>query len=137
MTSAPTALCQAISRISIPTRRNAQDWNCNESTNPCFPLQWSGVVCENDEVVLIDLSNSELSGEVTPEFFEIPSLQYLNLSNNRLVGTLPELNHMNDKLSVIDLSHNHISGCVPTSWSAMQALNTLILHNNSLQGTKL
>ncbi|KAL3815614.1 hypothetical protein ACHAXA_007146 [Cyclostephanos tholiformis] len=58
----------------------------------------------------------------------------LNLSSNRVTGTLPiELGQLAE-LSVLDLSNNALTGTIPPEALSMAKLYTIQLNNNLLQG---
>ncbi|GMN62191.1 hypothetical protein TIFTF001_031272 [Ficus carica] len=95
----------------------------------------------------VDGSRNEMSGEISALFFNLSSLQLLDLSYNKLSGVLPEcLRNTNQNLSslgvpqtcsfgrqlqVMDLSYNQFQGRLPQSLlSNCLELNVLKLENN-------
>ncbi|KAM6570711.1 hypothetical protein CsatB_018696 [Cannabis sativa] len=117
----------------------------------------------------LDMSYNKLNGTL-PELLEgthschsespLPSLEYLHLKNNELVGLLPQWlgqlrnlvklilnkNLLNDGLipnsigniqylNVLDLSSNNIIGNIPLSFGKLSSLNALDLSKNNLSGT--
>ncbi|WVZ14246.1 hypothetical protein V8G54_011812, partial [Vigna mungo] len=46
---------------------------------------------------------------------ELSSLEFLDLSQNQLVGSIPSSLAQIDRLTMLDLSHNYLSGKIPTS----------------------
>ncbi|KAH7315542.1 hypothetical protein KP509_21G054300 [Ceratopteris richardii] len=62
------------------------------------------------------------------------SLEYLDLSYNRLSGTIPSDLSSMGHLLVLSLSHNAITGTIPDSLSNLQNLNILFLDHNMLHG---
>ncbi|KAJ9552164.1 hypothetical protein OSB04_016209 [Centaurea solstitialis] len=62
----------------------------------------------------INLAGNSLSGQIPATFCSLPSLNSLNLSRNKLSGVIPaSLSSL--KLSLIDLSNNMLIGRVPES----------------------
>ncbi|KAL3726257.1 hypothetical protein ACJRO7_031184 [Eucalyptus globulus] len=63
-------------------------------------------------------------------------LTVLILSNNRLIGSLPQcLSNYSIKLSVLDLRMNYLSGIIPRIFSLRSSLRTLDLSQNQFRGT--
>ncbi|KAK4799922.1 hypothetical protein SAY86_025287 [Trapa natans] len=82
----------------------------------------------------IDLSNNRLGGSIAEGFTQLHILQNLNLSRNRLVGQIPpEVSNMRN-LESLDLSVNQLSGSIPQSLSQLSFLSYLNLSLNHLSG---
>ncbi|XP_074277113.1 putative LRR receptor-like serine/threonine-protein kinase At1g06840 isoform X2 [Silene latifolia] len=84
-------------------------------------------------LVKISLRNCSLGG-VLPDFSQMPSLSYIDLSWNKLTGSIPA-NRLSDNITTIDLSHNKLNGSIPGSFSDLPSLQMLSLQNNSLNGS--
>lgn len=119
----------------------------------CDPCNWDIVVCENNRVVhlfltnynldgtipdldlemlrSLKLGNNSLSGQV-PDFSKLPSLLKLNLSNNNLIGQIPDFGHL-PNLEELDLSNNRLLGVVP-DFSQLKKLEELDLNDNIFSG---
>nr|XP_025696052.1 receptor-like protein 14 [Arachis hypogaea] len=69
---------------------------------------------DNNDVVILDLSNNEISGTIEDIISIIGVLNILILKGNKLVGNIPnELCNVTSVLSIIDFSHNSLSGPIP------------------------
>ncbi|KAJ3352856.1 hypothetical protein GGF32_003551 [Allomyces javanicus] len=80
----------------------------------------------------LDLSNNGIEGEFPKAVLGKGQLQLLNLSNNRLVGRIPDtLASSLPRLRSLDLAHNQITGPVP-SLRTLTTLQSLHLANNQL-----
>ncbi|XP_062099611.1 receptor-like protein 7 [Humulus lupulus] len=83
---------------------------------------------------LVDLSNNNLSG-VLPRCLEeelTDSLSILNLASNNFHGTIPQIGAHGSKLQAIDLGHNQLEGPLPSSLANCTMLEFLNLGNNKL-----
>ena len=90
-------------------------------------------------VVHVDLSQNQLSGSIESISDNSPiidSLQYLNISHNKLSGELFAKDPVPvfDNLEVFDASFNQLSGNVP-SFNFLFSLRILRLGNNQLSGS--
>ncbi|KHN19731.1 Probably inactive leucine-rich repeat receptor-like protein kinase [Glycine soja] len=85
----------------------------------------------------LDLSNNHFSGKEIPRFLIYPitnsrkltSLDFLDLSRNHLVGSIPSSLTQIDRLGVLDLSHNNLSGEIPTG-TQLQTFNASCYEDN-------
>ncbi|CAL1414946.1 unnamed protein product [Linum trigynum] len=111
----------------------------------------------SSNLVYLDLSENELSGEMFgdfsqannlkhlnlalnrfsrkefPEITEVRGLEYLNLSKTGLIGSVPgEISKLGN-LNTLDLSDNHLTGDIPSSLT-MKSLQILDISNNNMSG---
>ncbi|TYI07940.1 hypothetical protein ES332_A10G261400v1 [Gossypium tomentosum] len=85
-------------------------------------------------LMVMDLSNNNLSGKLPRWISNLPELTALDLFNNQLEGSIPrDLCHI-DGLKVLELSQNKFSGPIP-SCSGAQSIKHLHLNRNRLSGT--
>ncbi|KAH9607033.1 hypothetical protein KSS87_013808 [Heliosperma pusillum] len=83
----------------------------------------------------LHLYRNQLSGSITSSFRHFPKLKLLSLSDNNLMGIIPELFFQTSTLMVeLDLSRNQLSGPLPSSIGMLTSLTTLRLSNNHLSG---
>ena len=76
----------------------------------------------------MDLSNKKLYGELSVKC----NLTRLNISNNKISGTLPLEFWKATKLQVFDLSPNHLVRKIPKELGQLKILFNLKLNNNNL-----
>ncbi|KAB2063718.1 hypothetical protein ES319_A10G236300v1 [Gossypium barbadense] len=85
-------------------------------------------------LMVMDLSNNNLSGKLPRWISNLSELTALDLFNNQLEGSIPrDLCHI-DGLKVLELSQNKFSSPIP-SCSGAQSIKHLHLNRNRLSGT--
>ncbi|KAL5549021.1 hypothetical protein UlMin_004252 [Ulmus minor] len=85
-----------------------------------------------EEVSYLSLRNASISG-IFPMWLQSMPLSYLDLSDNRINGSIPNsLCRLND-LEALDLSRNMLHGKIPHCWT--DSLNYIDLSSNKLSGT--
>ncbi|WOL11089.1 hypothetical protein Cni_G19850 [Canna indica] len=95
-----------------------KNWN----GDPCAPklYVWDGLNCTfnasaSPRVITVNLSNSELTGEINTYFANLGAVQYLDLSHNNLTGPIPAGLAYLPSLKLLDLRNNQLNGSVPSS----------------------
>ncbi|KAL2545213.1 putative LRR receptor-like serine/threonine-protein kinase [Forsythia ovata] len=82
-----------------------------------------------------DLSLNNLSGYIPEEIFSLSSLsEFLDLSSNRLVGSLSSEISGLEHLVLLNLSNNMLSDTIPDSLGSLVNLRELYMGNNFFQG---
>ena len=103
--------------------------------------QWFGVVADsNGAVTKLELPGNNLSGALPDDLGSLTGLTVLDLSGNRLTGTIPELTALTG-LQTLDLGDNLLSGEIP-EWLGEQTpegapklpLRELSLRGNQFRG---
>ena len=80
----------------------------------------------------LSLSSNSLVGTIPSTMSVLTSLQYLYLYSNSLVGTIPSTMSALTSLQYLYLSRNLLSGSIPSTMSALTSLGSLYLNNNYL-----
>nr|GME08850.1 receptor-like protein 12 [Ipomoea batatas] len=90
------------------------------------------------KIVNINLGTNLLSGRIPPSVFSLPSLQKLVLSSNLFDGQVDNddeyLNVSASQLDTLDLSSNRLNGSIPEHFFKLSKLNVLLLSSNSFSG---
>ncbi|KAK8300293.1 hypothetical protein V6Z12_D05G378800 [Gossypium hirsutum] len=87
------------------------------------------------------ISNYELDGEIPSKICNLSFLSVLDLSKNKLGGTIPDcLGTFSDqllvvKLRTVNLNGNQLEGSIPQSLTSCQGLEVLDLGNNNINDT--
>ncbi|KAJ3695099.1 hypothetical protein LUZ60_000476 [Juncus effusus] len=101
--------------------------------DPCSPQSviWEGLACNystNSSVVKkVNLSSSDLTGEISTYFSSLTSIDSLDLSLNGLTGSIPDIFGSMLSLRFLNLSGNDLSGTVPPVLLQRSKDNSLVL----------
>ncbi|XP_028118835.1 putative receptor like protein 25 [Camellia sinensis] len=85
-------------------------------------------------LVSIDLSNNGIVGEIPNELMDLSGLLNLNLSGNHLIGRIPNNIGNLTQMESLDLSRNKLSGPIPLTLSSLSYLGHLNMSFNNLSG---
>nr|GLL30829.1 receptor-like kinase TMK4 [Ipomoea trifida] len=88
----------------------ADSWKGND---PCKD-DWNFVACDaNGDVSVINLSNHNWTGSISPAIGNLTKLKELILHDNKLTGSIPDNLAKLPSLHLVDISNNNISGKIP------------------------
>ncbi len=97
--------------------------------------EWYGVVVSDERVIIVDLSENNLTGVLPSELEYLTHLEKLGLNNNHIGGTIPpEVGNM-DNLERLYLNGNEFDGSIPPEISNLENLERIYLNDNQLTGT--
>ncbi|KAL1307362.1 receptor-like protein 7 [Arachis hypogaea] len=82
----------------------------------------------------IDLSENKFEGEIPNVIGEVHALIALNLSHNKLIGSIPQSMGFLTELESLDLSSNMLTGRIPNELTNLNFLGFLNLSSNHLVG---
>ncbi|KAL6651513.1 hypothetical protein ACP70R_010438 [Stipagrostis hirtigluma subsp. patula] len=86
-------------------------------------------------LVYLDLSNNSLVGAINPMWQHRSNLQMINISTNHFIGQLPtNISLVFPNLKVLDASHNIMSGDLPPSLCNISSMAFVDLSNNQFTG---
>ncbi|KAJ4966723.1 hypothetical protein NE237_018572 [Protea cynaroides] len=92
-----------------------------------------GVLGNCNHLLMLNLSNNRLSGEMPDELGNLIHLQsFLDLCRNSISGDIPSNMGKLTILENLSLSHNNLSGGIPTEVSSMGSLQSIDLSYNEL-----
>ncbi|KAK7840238.1 receptor-like protein eix2 [Quercus suber] len=87
---------------------------------PHFP-NW---IKTQKNLIFLDLSNTRISNTIPTWFWDMPfELYYLNLSQNKIKGRLPNISYIFSDLAILDFSSNKFEGPLPAVSSNLTSLN--------------
>ncbi len=92
---------------------------------------WHGVTTDSSgNVTELDLSRNKLTGTIPAEVWTLTQLTQLRLNNNQLSGAIPAAVGNLTQLFGLRLDNNQLSGAIPPELGTLTALAYLRLHNN-------
>ncbi|KAL0837965.1 hypothetical protein Bca101_089855 [Brassica carinata] len=104
------------------------------ASNNNFTGKIPSFICDLRNVDTLDLSNNNFSGLIPSCLGNLkPTLEYLNLRQNRLHGGLPE--NIFGNLRTLDIGHNQLTGKLPRSLIRFSSLEVLNVESNIINGT--
>ncbi|MDD2656355.1 MAG: leucine-rich repeat domain-containing protein [Patescibacteria group bacterium] len=83
----------------------------------------------------LDISNNKLTGSLQAEIRHLQNLRVLNMSNNHLTGVPAEIGQLS-KLEILDLSNNQLTG-LPNELGNLKNLKTLNISGNNYSAQDL
>ncbi|XP_023900166.1 receptor-like protein EIX2 [Quercus suber] len=97
-----------------------------------IPEEWFSMISSN--LTHLDLSNNQIKGNL-PHQLVFPNVTKLFLQSNLFSGTIPSnISDLMPSLQYLDLSENHLCGKIPLSILKIKHLNILVLRRNNLSG---
>ena len=135
---APGSTSAETDREALVALYNATDgpnWMNNDNWLSDRPLdEWYGVDTEAGRVVLLELSENGLNGEIPAELGQLSDLAWLDLYTNQLSGDIPpELGQLS-YLVGLALNDNQLTGAIPPELGQLSYLEHLRLDSNDLTG---
>ncbi|KAL3617474.1 hypothetical protein CASFOL_037795 [Castilleja foliolosa] len=104
----------------------------NSLTGQILDSQWAGL----ENLNFIDLSENLLLGEIPASLFVLPSLKVLQFSNNSFNALIGDSKTSSSfSLEVLDLSENNLKGPIPRFFFELKNLSSLDLSWNKFNGS--
>lgn len=95
---------------------------------------WLGVGVSDDHVTVLRFLSKNLTGQLPAALNQLPQLETLDLSNNKLGGAIPPEITSLGKLSYLRLAQNQYSGPLPDWLGSLPALKSLKMESNGFSG---
>ncbi|KAL3747828.1 hypothetical protein ACJRO7_016616 [Eucalyptus globulus] len=86
------------------------------------------------EMVQLDFSCNQFSGEIPPKIAILQDMRVLNLSHNKLNGHIPMSLSSLAKIESMDLSNNNLTGSIPEELTQLNFLGVFNVSYNDLSG---
>lgn len=110
---------------------NASGWL--SSDDEC---SWFGASCDGSSSLTgLNLTDNQLIGLIPDEISMLTKLQMLSLNANMLQSTIPTAIGLLTALKILDLSNNSLSGTLVSEIGSLTSLTRLSLQANNLKGS--
>jgi Leucine-rich repeat (LRR) protein len=126
--------CEAL--VALYQSTNGAGWLRKTSWLTTTPhCEWYGITChDSGHVKEIQLSPNRLTGTLPSQIGNFPQLKTLNVQNNAIGGLIPnEIGNL-ESLEVLYLSFNSFGGSIPTTIGQLKNLKRVELSRNKLTG---
>lgn len=133
----PAAQRQAL--IDLYNATNGAAWRDNTGWLGAAGTEcsWYGVTCDGGQqttVIYLRLSNNNLVGTLPDSIGDLTTLQELKMGWNSLSGPIPEEVGNLASLTRLELTSNQLTGDIPGTLADLSALQYLLLNSNKLDG---
>ena len=118
----------SLALIELYTALDGPNWTHSWDLNTSIKT-WYGLILDDCKLIGIDLSDNHLGGTI-PDL-NIPSLEVLDLSLNFITDTIPNFSNLTN-LRSLNLSHTALTGSIP-AFNNMDSLVSLDLSINHLE----
>jgi len=127
----------SLALVALYNATNGDNWTDNENWLTDTPLDdWFGVNTDgNGNVITINLSGNNLTGELPIEIGNMLVLDTLILGSNNIYGSIPKEICNLTSLEVLGINENQITGIIPIEIGNLINLKILCLGGNQLSGT--
>jgi Leucine-rich repeat (LRR) protein len=116
----------------VDTTNSTADWKERDPT----PCNWTGVSCTGPTITSIDLTNLNLLGPFPSSLCHLANLTSLSLASNYINSTLNSSSlQLCQSLTHLDLSQNLLVGLLPDALAELPSLVHLDLSGNSFSGS--
>eukprot|EP00850_Spirogloea_muscicola_P017493 SM000151S01481 [mRNA] locus=s151:44575:47036:- [translate_table: standard] len=88
-----------------------------------------------DHISILDVSHNRLNGTISPNLQYIKSVVKLRLNDNQFSGTIPGELSQCVNLASLELQDNNLTGAIPPEFNTFMELKFLNVSNNDLEGT--
>ncbi|OIT02318.1 PREDICTED: LRR receptor-like serine/threonine-protein kinase FLS2 [Nicotiana attenuata] len=103
----------------------------NSLSGSLLKLSFDGL----NQLEVVELSENSLSGSIEAWFFQLPSLQQVDMAKNGFTRVeISKTGNLNSDLVAVDLSFNKIEGYLPVNFAGFPRLSSLSLSYNRFRG---
>ncbi|KAI3748826.1 hypothetical protein L6452_12203 [Arctium lappa] len=83
----------------------------------------------------LHLESNKIEGPFPPSICNLSNIWYLNISDNRFDGVIPQcIGNIHSSLWIADMGNNYFHGSIPNAYKDCGQLQGLILNGNRLEG---
>ncbi len=128
-------ISDSLALVAIYNSLGGSDWTDNTNWLTGNLDTWSGIYMADGRVTHIDLSNNNLIGSLPQELGNLTQLKSFNMSTNQITGEIPAGLWQLDSLINISLFLNDLSGTLPEAIGNLTKLESFDIGDNNFTGT--
>lgn len=125
----------SLALVALYESTDGDNWTNNTNWLTDNVDTWYGVGTISDRIDSLNLHDNNLSGTIPEIITQLSELRYLNLQSNNLTGTIPLSIGTFKQLEVFNISRNGIEGLIPIEIGALTNLRELVLNGNQITGS--
>jgi Leucine-rich repeat (LRR) protein len=127
----PTLECEAL--VAFYNSTNGDEWgNWKTTFTPC--TDWTGVVCGGGHVTQLALAQKGIEGMFHAKIYQLDHLISLDLADNNLSGSLPDVTMNWPVLETFHIPGNQFDGNLPPTLGSLSSLKLLYVNSNQFGG---
>jgi Leucine-rich repeat (LRR) protein len=128
----PSSTIDSLALVDLYNSTNGVGWtHAHANWLTTAPVStWTGITVRNGRVTKIDLSYSNLLGQLPASLGNVTQLDTLILLANQISGTVPSTLGNLTLLKDFELEANLLSGPIPSTFTNFSAVQVLELNNN-------
>lgn len=134
----PPSVQDSLILVDLYKSTDGANWQFKNNWLTSAPVStWDGVTqnAQDKRVTALDLSFNRLTGTIPAPLYSLDRLKRLNLTGNSLMDTVSSQISNLHLLTYLGLAANKFSGQIPASISNLTSLDTLYLGGNTFTGT--
>jgi hypothetical protein len=134
--SAQINTTDSLALVSLYNTTNGPNWYIQTNWLAGPVSTWYGIETNGTQrVLVVQLWNNNLTGNLSENFWGLDSLLSLNLGYNNLTGPIPAAISSFTLMTALVLHRNHFTSPIPVSMGSMQNLQNVFLGHNDFSGT--
>ena len=124
---------------AIYNATNGANWNRNDGwLSDNSHCDWYGIICVDGNLSEINLSGNKLDGSIPGEIGLLSTLRVLDLRNNFISGPIPpEIGNLSNLRTLLLDGNTHLNGSIPPEIGNLSNLEHLILSTHDGDGSEI
>ena len=130
----PCMVRDSLALVALYNATDGPNWSRNDNWLTAPVSSWWGITTDGCNVLQINLSYNNLTGNISTEIGQLTNLTDLYLGGNQLSGSIPTEIGQLSNLSYLKIEYNRLSGTIPSEIGKLSKLIHLDFGSNQLNG---